>query len=308
MRQAATGVLLIGTLAAGVLVHGQQGTGQTPAPWPLSNAIRERGSSVTGAFEGWFFNKDGSQTFLIGYYNRNTKQELDIPTGPNNRIEPGGPDMGQPTHFQTGRAFGVFTIKVPKDFANKKLTWTIVSNGQTNSITMHTKADYIVEPFEDPANKNTPPTLKFAADGRGFQGPPMEIAATLNAVVDVPLPLSVWASDEGPKINIPEPGGRGRGRGRGGDAAAAAAAAAGFTPPPPLSVSWSLFRGPAAVKIDTARPTIDREHGGKATTNATFSQPGEYTLRVQGNDSTGDGGGGFQCCWTNAHVKVSVQP
>ena len=307
MRQAATGVVLIGTLAAGVLVHGQQGTGQTPAPWPLSNAIRERGSSVTGAFEGWFYNKDGSQTFLIGYYNRNTKQELDIPAGPNNRIEPGGPDMGQPTHFQAGRAYGIFTIKVPKDFGNKKLTWTIVSNGQTNSITMHTKADYIIEPFEDPANKNTPPTLKFAADGQGFQGPPVALAATLSATVDVPLPLPIWASDEGPKINIPEPSGRGRGRGRGGDAAAAAAAAAGFTPPPPLVVSWSLFRGPAAVKFDNARPSIDREHDGKSTANATFSQPGEYILRVQGNDSTGDGGGGFQCCWTNAHVKVNVK-
>ena len=35
--------------------------------------------------------------------------------------------------------------------------------------------------------------------------------------------------------------------------------------------------------------------------------PGEYTLRVQANDSSGDGGGGFQCCWTNAHVKVAVK-
>jgi hypothetical protein len=29
---------------------------------------------------------------------------------------------------------------------------------------------------------------------------------------------------------------------------------------------------------------------------------------VQANDSTGEGGGGFQCCWTNAHVKVTVKP
>jgi hypothetical protein len=293
------GVLLTGALAAGVLVHGQQGTGQTPAPWPLSQTIRERGSSVTGAFEGWYFNKDGSQSWLVGYYNRNTKQEFDIPPGPNNRIEPGGPDQGQPTHFAPGRQFGVFTIKVPKDFGNKKLTWTLVSNGQTNAITLHTKPDYIVEPFEDPANKNTPPTLKFAADGLGFQGPPAGIAATMNATVGVPLPLTLWASDEGPKINIPEPG-RGRGRGRGD-------APAGPPPTPPLSVTWSLYRGPAAVKIEPARPTIDRDAGGKATASATFNEPGEYILRAQGNDSTGDGGGGFQCCWTNAHVKVTVK-
>jgi hypothetical protein len=41
--------------------------------------------------------------------------------------------------------------------------------------------------------------------------------------------------------------------------------------------------------------------------HATFSEPGEYVLRAQGNDSTGDGGGGFQCCWTNAQVKVTVK-
>jgi hypothetical protein len=36
--------------------------------------------------------------------------------------------------------------------------------------------------------------------------------------------------------------------------------------------------------------------------------PGEYILRAQANDATGDGGGGFQCCWTNVHVKVTVSP
>jgi len=43
-------------------------------------------------------------------------------------------------------------------------------------------------------------------------------------------------------------------------------------------------------------------------TTATFAEPGEYVLRVVANDWSGDGGGGFQCCWTNAQVKVSVKP
>ena len=127
----------VAALAAGVLVRaGQQGQGQTPSPFPLSHAVRERGSSVTGAFEGWYRNKDGSISLLVGYFNRNTKQELDIPVGPNNRIEPGGPDQGQPTHFLTSRQWGVFSIKVPADFGAKKLTWTLVANGQTNTITL----------------------------------------------------------------------------------------------------------------------------------------------------------------------------
>ncbi len=103
MRRAVAIVALTGALAAGALVHGQQGTGQGPAPWPLSQSVRERGSSVTGAYEGWYYNKDGSISLLVGYFNRNTKQEFDIPAGPNNRIEPGGPDQGQPTHFGPGR-------------------------------------------------------------------------------------------------------------------------------------------------------------------------------------------------------------
>src|SRR5207247_893469 len=67
----------------------------------------DSGQSVTGAFEGWFPNSDGTFSILLGYYNRNLKQELDIPIGPDNRIEPGGPDQGQPTHFLTRRQWGV---------------------------------------------------------------------------------------------------------------------------------------------------------------------------------------------------------
>ena len=61
------------------------------------------------------------------------------------------------------------------------------------------------------------------------------------------------------------------------------------------------------MKFDNPKPAIDKADG-KATVQATFSAPGEYMLRVEGNDSTGVGGGGFQCCWTNAHVSVTVKP
>src|SRR5881628_3944863 len=65
------------------------------------------GQSVTGAYEGWFQNPDGTYSFLLGYFNRNQKQTLDIPVGPDNQIQPGGPDRGQPTHFFRA-ANGVF--------------------------------------------------------------------------------------------------------------------------------------------------------------------------------------------------------
>jgi hypothetical protein len=62
------------------------------------------------------------------------------------------------------------------------------------------------------------------------------------------------------------------------------------------------------VAFDNARPAVDRAENGKTTANATFSMPGEYVLRLQANDASGEGGGGFQCCWTNVHVGVSVKP
>ena len=318
--------VLLSCAVGGTLVGAQQpGVGQTPSGLPLTAPIRERGSSVTPAFEGWYFDKDGSQRVMVGYFNRNTKQEFDIPPGPNNHIDPGPADQGQPTHFNAGRQWGVFTIKLPKDFGTKKLSWTIVANGFTNTITLHTNADYIVEPFEDAANKNTPPKFKFEANGPVFTGPPSTIAAKFTGTVGVPVPLTVWISDEGPKINVPEPSSRGRGRGARGaaapgaePAAGAAGAAAGrgaargaapegFTPPPPISLTWTKFRGPGDVKFDNNKPPIDRAADGKTVANATFSAPGEYILRVEGNDSTGSGGGGFQCCWSNAHVAVTVK-
>jgi len=314
---ASVGLLLSCAVGATLVSAQQPGVGQTPSSLPLTAPIRERGTSVTPAFEGWYYDKDGSQYVLVGYFNRNTKQEFDIPAGPNNRIEPGPPDQGQPTHFNAGRQWGVFSIKLPKDFGTKKLSWTIVANGFTNTITLHTYPDYIVEPFEDAANKNTPPKLKFEPNGQTFTGPPSTIAAKYTGTVGVPVPLTVWISDEGPKINVPEPSSRGRGRGaRGGEPAAGAAgrgaargaAPEGFTPPPPMALTWTKFRGPGDVKFDNNKPSIDRDANGKTVTNATFSAPGEYILRVEGNDNTGSGGGGFQCCWTNAHVSVTVKP
>jgi len=244
--------------------------------------LKDTGQSVTPAYEGWFKNADGSFTLLLGYYNRNLKQVLDIPVGPNNRIEPGGPDQGQPTHFLPRRQWGVFTVRVPSDFGEKKLTWTIVANGKTASVPVGLHRDYEIEPYKDAANKNTPPVLRFEQGGSPIQGPPKGIVATLGTTLPEPVTLTLYATDDG----IVTPDRR-----------------AGSSP---VSVTWSLFRGPGAVTFANPKPDLDKATG-KTTTTATFSVPGEYVLRAQANDVSGDGGGGFQCCWTNAHVKVTVK-
>lgn len=259
-----------------VPVRAQGGAGLPIEP------VKESGQSVTGAFEGWYQNADGSYTLLVGYFNRNTKQTLDIPVGPNNRIEPGGPDLGQPTHFLPRRQWGVFTIVVPKDFGKNRLMWTIVANGQTTTVPMHLDPLWIVAPFKDVALGNTPPTLRLAANGQTHTGPPNGIAATYTATAATPLTLNAWTADDG--IRAPE----------------------ARRPVRLMTVAWSKFRGPGDVTFSSPVPSVD-EKTGQSTTTASFSAPGEYLLRVQVNDATGEGGGGFQCCWTNAHVKVTVK-
>lgn len=257
-------------------------TAAASAQLPLE-PVKETGQSVTPAFEGWFKNDDGTFTLLVGYFNRNLKQTLDIPVGPDNRIEPGGPDYGQPTHFLPRRNWGVFAIRVPADFGQKKLTWTITANGQPVSVPLGLTKDYQVEPYREPAQGNTPPVLRFAPDGPNVQGPPFGFAASLTATAGAPLTLTLWATDDG----IVDPNRR--------------------KPEWPVSVTWLKHRGPGTVTFNPAKPTIDRTDN-KATTTATFDAPGEYVLRAQANDVSGEGGGGFQCCWTNTHVKVLVKP
>jgi len=272
-------VLVASAVAIGVShLYAQQ------PPLPLQPA-REFGQSVTAAFEGWYQTPDGSYMLLLGYFNRNTKQTLDIPIGPNNRIEPGGPDLGQPTHFLPRRQWGVFTIKVPQDFGDKRFTWTITANGQTTSVPVGIIKRYQVEPFKEAAQGNEPPTIQFDPKGPVFVGPPVGIALTLSVAVGQPLTLSATVTDTGASASAPD-----------------------LNPfqakQPPISMSWSKHRGAGEVTFANARPSVEKD--GKVTTTATFATPGEYVLRAQVNDRSGEGGGGFQCCWTNAHVKVTI--
>ena len=261
--------------------------GSAKAQLPLEPA-RESGQSVTPAYEGWFKNADGTISLLVGYYNRNRTQTLDIPVGPNNRIEPGGPDQGQPTHFLTHRQWGVFTVAVPGDFKDRKLTWTLVANGKPVSVPMSLHKDYEVEPLKDAALGNTPPVLRFDVQGPQapkFQGPPRGIGATLTAKVGQPLTLSASVSDD----NVVDP-----------------RRPAGETP---LSVTWSHFRGPgpgSVIVFGTPKSAVGKTEG-KAATTATFDTPGEYVVRAQANDVSGNGGDGFQCCWTSVLIKIKVE-
>jgi len=90
-----------------------------------------KGQTLEPAYEGWMPNQDGSFTMYFGYMNPNWEEQLDIPVGPDNKFEPGAPDQGQPTHFYPRRNPFLFTIRVPKEFGEKELIWTVTSHGKT---------------------------------------------------------------------------------------------------------------------------------------------------------------------------------
>jgi len=300
---------------------------QLPRPPLVLEPLGGRGEAIFPAFEGWGPDKSGQTLLLLGYYNRNKSQELDIPIGPDNRIEPDGPDYGQPTHFYTGRQHGIFAIKVPKDFGNKKLTWSITANGQTSTISFWLNPPYWVNFYKHPANGNEPPVIKFLRDGPTMTGPPSGIAQTLSGVVGKPVPLTLWASDVPMEVTDAEEELAARNRAlsasRGansvaviggqviGGAAPRVNPGAARSAPPDITVNWRRHRGPGDVTFQQdGIPLVTKGDANKfleAATAATFNAPGEYIVRAQVNDTSGDGGGGEQCCWTTAYVRVNVR-
>ena len=250
------------------------------------------GQSVSASFEGWFENPDGTFSLSWGYLNRNYEERPDIPIGPNNRFDPGLADRGQPTHFLPRRQTGLFTVVVPADSGDQTLTWTLVRGGETISIPGHLRPEWVIDAKMEAPSRNTPPVLKFESAGDTGQGP-----GGVRGLVTATFPdasITVWATDDmvrkmreqqrEPNEDTEET-------------------------PPGFGLVWSKYRGPGTVTFSETEPEIDEM--GKAVTTATFSEPGEYVLRVLAWDDTGRQAFvmavGFQCCWTNGYLTVNVQ-
>ncbi len=283
--------------AAALLILTGGAAAQPPrAPLPLEPAGAE-GEAIFPAFEGWYPNEDGTFTILLGYYNRNNGP-VDIPIGAENQIEPGGPDHGQPTHFLSGRGWGVFTIVVPEDFGDQRFTWTLTVNNQQSEVVFWLNPSYYLDPFLNRANGNVPPWLRVG-DAEEVQGPPVTgLSAMLDATIGEPLEVNAAVRDIA--LTNPPP---------------ARARRPNARPRPQLTLTWRLYRGPAEVTFDTGaeeepengRHEFMEVEGGDTTTLVTFSEPGEYRLMATANDTSGNGGGGDQCCWTTAFVDVTVR-
>jgi hypothetical protein len=78
-----------------------------------------KSQDVAPVFEGWERNADGTFNMVFGYMNRNYEEQVDIPIGADNKLEPGPIDQGQPGHFYPRRQEFVFKVRVPNDWGNQ---------------------------------------------------------------------------------------------------------------------------------------------------------------------------------------------
>ena len=215
-----------------------------------------RGQNVAPLYEGWIRNPDGTVDMWFGYLNKNYEEVLHVPVGPDNNIQPGGPDRGQPSVFIPRRRRGgaasrregyVFRVRLPADFGeDDELIWTVTAYGKTDRA-VGTLLDLYV--LEGPPDGNMPPTASLTAD------------RTAVAAGDS-VALTVAVSDDG----LPEDE---RARERAG-------------------VRWQRYRGPGTVTFDPPRSSFPEESepalGFELGSRATFSEPGTYVLRAAVND------------------------
>lgn len=245
-----------------------------PAESQLVQLRHWTGQGVSPVYEGYDTNPDGSFNMWFGYMNRNYEEEPDIPIGAENAFQPGPVDRGQPTHFAIRRHKDIFSVRVPKDFGEQKLVWTLTVHGQTAQVTGALNPVWMIDRkyttrganIENPYS-NTPPVVTV--------DPKEKTVARSEA-----LALAVSATDDGRPMRNGKPIG--------------------------MTMDWVKYRGPGKVSFSEAKAKLE---DGKARTTASFSEPGEYILQVVVDDGSGEVAGnfGYHCCWTNVEVKVVVK-
>ena len=243
-----------------------------PLPTELPQVRFNSGQDVVPYFEGWLRNPDGTFDLVFGYFNRNWKEELAIPAGPDNNVEPGGPDAGQPTYFLPRRQRWVYRLRVPADFGNKEVTWTLTTHGRTE------KAYGNLLPAEEITERVVSSNGNFnPGEGDPNEPPSIKVAPVQNATVSAPLTLSASVRDDGlPKPQPPRVP-------RAPDSSFGAQVNSSNTGRPRgLTVRWLQYGGPAKVAFDASGPMS--VVNGRAVTAAHFSQPGTYHLRAIASD------------------------
>src|SRR5207302_4305361 len=151
----------------------------------------------------------------FGYMNDNWEEQPYVPIGPENNIQPGGPDQGQPTRFQPRRNRFIFSTRVPKDFGQKELVWSLTTQGKAQKAYGSLRPDLRIENVDIMSETGALGAGSSNPELRGDKAPVVKIdgAKTRTAKVGQPLSLSSVTTDDG--VPRPRPGqGNAGGRGR----------------------------------------------------------------------------------------------
>ena len=288
--------LIVMGVAAGILGMSQLATAQLDnLPYTLKY---NRGQNIQPIFQGWSRNPDGSFEMHLGYLNRNYIEELHVPVGPDNQIEPGGPDRGQPTHFHTRANRQIFSVTVPADWGDKQFVWTVTVRDKTERTVAWLQPEWEIDPItrgrrqSAEAGRNQPPTL--AVDSATAVTLPARL--TLRATVSddgLPRPRAQGSrpravGQETPPLLQPRPGAVEAPKNVPGLGVNPRGLQVRPESPEALSVSYRVWRGPTGV---TFEPGFAEVNAGTAVTTATFSVPGTYVLRA---------------CATDGRIKISA--
>lgn len=263
------------------------------------------GEAVAPMFNGWVKNEDGSTTMVFGFANQNREAIVDVPLGPNNKLEPEQFQGAQPTHFPVYnrggfvgiQERGAFAVTVPADMAGTEVIWTLASGGKTYSIPGRATSPAYELSAAAAAAGSLRPAIRFSEDGAESTDSVGIYAEPKLTSVGEEVTLSALIQDRGERYGY-----------EGVDAYYAPGSA------------WLLHQGPALPEFETPEvPGKERasEDPNSSMTNAwyevstqvTFSEPGEYVIRLRADnflatDSKFDN----VCCWSNAYFPVTVNP
>jgi hypothetical protein len=247
------------------------------------------GQDVVPVFEGWERNPDGTFNLVFGYMNRNYEEQVDIPIGPNNRIEPGPADQGQPEHFYRRRQQFMFKVKVPADFGKKDVIWTLVHAGKTEKAYGSLLETSEIGNLTYQENRGGPGDMNYPEEPNKAPTIEMVGSSLLTAKKGEPIAITVAVSDDGhPKPRVrrgPAPEVR-----RDSDGAIMSGQRENpitqmvvkLNPGATLGVTWTLWRGgPVGVDFEPMRSNVV---DGKATTKVSFDKAGTYRLRAYADD------------------------
>ena len=265
--------------------------------------LHRTGQSIQPVYEGWNKNEDGTLSMWFGYLNRNYVEQPHVVIGADNDFEPGASDRGQPTHFYPRRQHFVFQVRLPADWGDKDLVWTLTHHGQTYTAIGSLWDSWLLDEGVWQVNRGGGLRGRYGKEALVNQSPSVEIvgASKLTAMRGQVIPLEALARDDGlpgPKTSssrppyeplpndLPTIGGRrsGAASGVGGptDQNMIKGGAANTTG---LAITWIHYRGPGTVRFDPPVTSVSLP-SGHANTLATFTESGTYVIKAAADDGS----------------------